>query len=400
MDPALSTTMATPARSGPTDAATGVAQERTGSPMPASSRPAKERRASISRVPSAQDLPDDPNTWNAGEVKRWLVEQGLAEFCEIFYANGIEGNTILKLTADDFPDQQDADKLGAALDQLQRHASALREADVHGESAGGSSSTGSLDEPRVLHGPSAPYAPLQTVHAPYATQVIRNDATYASVTDVGDGHVTGTTRQPPRLPPQLPRRQTAAAAIYRHQGERIGGAACVESDSEDDDEYSRPPSVNQRAVLRDTIKETLIATEQKHIQIIEALLTYKDSIYSSRRPPQLKLDDIDDVVHVFSCIDELKPVHKSIYEKLRAGKQPVGKIMEKVSTALLAYATTVHDFLLRFSSWKILWRKKRPNTKKSGSSWNRSGRKARCPNSHSKTCCLNASQGCHFIQNI
>ena len=64
----------------------------------------------------------NPKTWNAGEVKRWLVENDLEDFVEVFYANGFEGDKILNLSAAQFKagkfDPARCDALGSALDKL------------------------------------------------------------------------------------------------------------------------------------------------------------------------------------------------------------------------------------------------------------------------------------------
>ena len=44
----------------------------------------------------------NPREWNSGEVKRWLQENELDDFVEVFYANGFEGDKLMALSAAQF----------------------------------------------------------------------------------------------------------------------------------------------------------------------------------------------------------------------------------------------------------------------------------------------------------
>lgn len=67
------------------------------------SRPRPEE---VKIVPKTKALPEDPRVWNSGEVKRWLKENDLSDFVDVFYANGFEGDKIMDLTGEAFKSSQ------------------------------------------------------------------------------------------------------------------------------------------------------------------------------------------------------------------------------------------------------------------------------------------------------
>jgi len=82
----------------------------------------KTRTDSVKVVPATKALPENPREWNSGEVKRWLQENELDDFVEVFYANGFEGDKLMALSAAQFKagkfDPDRCDVLGAALEKL------------------------------------------------------------------------------------------------------------------------------------------------------------------------------------------------------------------------------------------------------------------------------------------
>lgn len=59
------------------------------------------RRRAMGAV-QQQALPSDPRTWNNSEVLRFLVENGLQCFKQVFYSNAIEGSRFVELNGSQF----------------------------------------------------------------------------------------------------------------------------------------------------------------------------------------------------------------------------------------------------------------------------------------------------------
>ncbi|EDQ84571.1 uncharacterized protein MONBRDRAFT_12710 [Monosiga brevicollis MX1] len=61
-----------------------------------------KRPESVLVEPDQAPLPADPNTWNNGEVLRWLRENDLKDFKDAIYSNGFDGKKLLTLNGDAF----------------------------------------------------------------------------------------------------------------------------------------------------------------------------------------------------------------------------------------------------------------------------------------------------------
>eukprot|EP00037_Helgoeca_nana_P003399 m.39968 g.39968 ORF g.39968 m.39968 type:complete len:400 (-) comp13809_c0_seq1:194-1393(-) len=71
-----------------------------------------------------QPLPGDIKSWTAGEVQRWLKEKKLESFKLPFYANGVDGSTLLDLKGSQFPPkrfpQKERDLFDVAIAKLKK----------------------------------------------------------------------------------------------------------------------------------------------------------------------------------------------------------------------------------------------------------------------------------------
>lgn len=71
-------------------------------------------------------LPENPKTWNAGDVQVFLKQEGLTMFRPILYRNGIVGKALLKLRGDMYPkgrfSEGDLEKFDAALFKIRMQA--------------------------------------------------------------------------------------------------------------------------------------------------------------------------------------------------------------------------------------------------------------------------------------
>lgn len=80
------------------------------------------RSEMVTKVPDAAPLPADPKTWMGAEVLRWLKQEDLKDFTDVFYANGFDGATLVTLHSSSFKaggfDPDRCDKLQLALDKL------------------------------------------------------------------------------------------------------------------------------------------------------------------------------------------------------------------------------------------------------------------------------------------
>lgn len=85
-------------------------------------RPAIVRSEIITRVPDAEPLPADPKDWLNADVLRWLKQEDLKDFTDVFYANGFDGASLITLHSSSFKaggfDPDACDKLQLSLDKL------------------------------------------------------------------------------------------------------------------------------------------------------------------------------------------------------------------------------------------------------------------------------------------
>eukprot|EP00040_Diaphanoeca_grandis_P011409 m.58480 g.58480 ORF g.58480 m.58480 type:complete len:512 (+) comp22557_c0_seq1:169-1704(+) len=81
-----------------------------------------KRTETVKVVPNTEPLGSDPLEWMNGEVIRWLTENDLSDFKDVFYANGFDGATLVTLSAQSFKlggfDPARCDKLQDCLDSL------------------------------------------------------------------------------------------------------------------------------------------------------------------------------------------------------------------------------------------------------------------------------------------
>lgn len=97
-------------------------------------RPNKKRSESVKIVPEAKPLSDDPLEWNSADVLRWLEDNDLKDFKDVFYANGFEGPMLLTLSSSSFKaggfDPDRCKVLQKALDSINNNAKPVARARV------------------------------------------------------------------------------------------------------------------------------------------------------------------------------------------------------------------------------------------------------------------------------
>lgn len=98
-------------------------------------RPNMRRTELAKAVPEkSQPLPEDTRHWDATDVLRWLVQENLEDFKDVFYANGFEGPMLLTLSSSSFKaggfDPARCDVLQISLNKLQTTTKPLFQARV------------------------------------------------------------------------------------------------------------------------------------------------------------------------------------------------------------------------------------------------------------------------------
>eukprot|EP00035_Acanthoeca_spectabilis_P007932 m.146476 g.146476 ORF g.146476 m.146476 type:complete len:487 (+) comp14146_c0_seq1:583-2043(+) len=98
-------------------------------------RPNMRRTELAKAVPEkSQPLPEDTRHWDATDVLRWLVQENLEDFKDVFYANGFEGPMLLTLSSSSFKaggfDPARCDVLQISLNKLQTSTKPLFQARV------------------------------------------------------------------------------------------------------------------------------------------------------------------------------------------------------------------------------------------------------------------------------
>lgn len=84
----------------------------------------RRRSTLLQQMPEDVPLPQNPRDWTNGEILRWLKEQDLDDFKDIFYSNGFSGKQLVALVADHFSrggfSKERCGQLGAAIDKLKK----------------------------------------------------------------------------------------------------------------------------------------------------------------------------------------------------------------------------------------------------------------------------------------
>jgi hypothetical protein len=94
------------------------------------------RRTDLAKIvpKEASPLPEDTRHWSATDVLRWLIQDDLEDFKDVFYANGFEGPMLLTLSASSFKaggfDAARCDILQISLNKLQNTTKPIYQARV------------------------------------------------------------------------------------------------------------------------------------------------------------------------------------------------------------------------------------------------------------------------------